>query len=119
MVLDDDEINNLIIRKVIEDIAPDVAIIDFQNALKALDFLKKESNTIGLLFLDIGLLEMDAWEFLEKLAGIKPDLNVIIITVSLKEEDYQKAKNYAQVKHYIVKPLNKVKLQQVMGVYQN
>jgi CheY-like chemotaxis protein len=53
ILVDDDPINNLVTKRLLQKINPTIAIVDFTNAIDALEHLK--SSRIDLILLDINM----------------------------------------------------------------
>ena len=92
---------------------------------EALNFIRNQCETgkrelcPDIIFLDIGMPLLDGFGFLDKLNEIdfktkKP--KVFILTSSNHKEDIEKAQDY-DVDAYIVKPLTKPKLTEIMNAF--
>lgn len=109
LLIDDDPVNNLINRKLITKIFPDVLITDHIDAGEALARIKTDF-TPDLILLDLNMPGMNGWEFLDRFNETGKKTEVYILTSSIDPSDYKKAKRYPQVKKYIEKPLNSSKI---------
>ena len=114
-LIDDDKVTNLINSQVIKLSKITPVITTFENARKALDKLQDLSlsdpdSFPGLIFLDIEMPGMDGWAFLDAFSKFSPHLlhktSVVILTCSIDLFDIRKAKKYAVVIDYIMKPLD-------------
>jgi CheY-like chemotaxis protein len=108
-LIDDDPLNNLINRKLISRILPDVEIIEDSDARIALERIKNEFKP-DLILLDLNMPGMNGWEFLDHFQKMGKEITVYILTSSIDSADYKKAENYKLVKKYIEKPLNSQKI---------
>ncbi|WP_339338170.1 response regulator [Croceitalea sp. MTPC9] len=92
----------------------DEQVVSMQNGYNALDYLTKMKDDIypqpDVIFLDINMLAMDGWEFLEEYKkleeGQKGYIVVVILTTSLNPDDASKAKSIGQVRGFKNKPLS-------------
>ncbi len=106
LIIDDDPINNLILRKELEKKNHSIELIIFEDALKAMRFIEEESQLPNLILLDINMPEMSGWEFLRQLEQKNINLAVFMITSSVVKKDQEKAKNFPLIKDYLIKPLS-------------
>lgn len=113
LVIDDDRINNMVCESVIKKLHEQNQVISFLRAEDALRYLKNNLNPKpDIIFLDISMPEMDGWEFLDNYLKLNGGNNakIFMLSSSIDQSDFDKAKKYAQVLDYIVKPFSKDKL---------
>ncbi|MCS6796570.1 MAG: response regulator [Raineya sp.] len=113
IVVDDDRINNMVCESVIKKVNEQNQVISFLRAEDALNYLKNNLNPKpDIIFLDINMPEMDGWEFLENYLKLKESnaAKIFMLSSSINQSDFDKAKKYAVVLDYIVKPFSKDKL---------
>ena len=112
LVIDDDKINNLVCESVIKKIQENNQVVSFLRAEDALNYLSNASNQHpDIIFLDINMPEMDGWEFLERFLPIrKKNTYIFMLSSSINQADFDKAKKYTEVLDYVVKPFSKEKL---------
>lgn len=108
-LIDDDPLNNLINRKLIARVLPDVLVTEENDAQSALNKLKLEI-TPDLILLDLNMPGMNGWEFLDRFKETGKEITVYILTSSIDPDDFKKARKYKIVKKYIEKPLNANKI---------
>ena len=111
MTIDDNEVDQMLYKRVIKRSGIVEKIIDFQLATDALAYLKSEEcEEIDVILLDINMPRMNGFEFLERVKsdlGPKfPALIVIMLTSSLNQEDAERVKEFKAVKAYFNKPLD-------------
>lgn len=113
ILVDDDNFNNILSTMLIESALGKVEIISFQVPEKALAFIQNEyiaSLASTILFLDINMLTLTGWEFMdeyEKFSDIiKKQISIYMLTSSVDERDREKAKVYKYIKGFLSKPLD-------------
>ncbi|MCU0437419.1 MAG: response regulator [Raineya sp.] len=107
VAVDDDAINNLVCKKVIEKINPNAEVLCFTSPSKAIEYLFENSDKKpNLIILDINMPEIDGWEFLNRYQKIENPASVVMLSSSKDESDIKKSRTYDIVKGYIEKPLN-------------
>ena len=112
-VIDDDNIYQIIVKKIIQKSEMFSEIYSFKNGKDAIDNLHqklKNSESIpDILLLDINMPIMDGWEFMDELGLIKTkfdkEMVVYIVSSSIAIEDKNKSKSYKNILGYLSKPL--------------
>ena len=113
LLIDDDYIFNLIHKRVLNIVDPEGEITDFNNSVKALDYIKGILDSGGILpdyiFLDISMPEIDGFELLDELTNYSTNFfastKLYIVTSSLNERDMERAFSYSILSGYKGKPL--------------
>lgn len=114
VLIDDNHIDNLINRKILEKTKFVKSIQSFINPEKALEYLQKltsheEPDFPDILLIDINMPVMNGFEFLnkyDKLAdNIKNNISVYILSSSINTSDKERANNNPYVIKYLIKPL--------------
>ncbi len=115
LIVDDDLIFQMIATKMIQKAGLDGSPKTFVNGKVALEYLLSELPDPSeiIIFLDINMPVMDGWEFLDQLQSNEQlqAYRVIMVTSSTNDSDRQKAKSYAQISDFFIKPLNIEQLQ--------
>lgn len=115
MVVDDDRTNNMICEFSIQRFSAGTEIQTFTNPEIALHFIKefysdKNSITPTVLFLDINMPLVTAWDFLEVFnkfpTRLKQQFIIYILTSSIDDRDKDKADTNELVHGYLCKPLS-------------
>lgn len=117
-IIDDDDTYQFIIQKVVEETQLVDQIKLFSNGKVALTFLESAINENKILpdviLLDISMPVMDGWEFLENFILLNPKvgkkITIYLVSSSVNPRDVEKARNIAEVTDYVVKPITKEKL---------
>jgi len=118
MLVDDNELDNFINKKLLENEKFADTILVHQSAQNALEELKKlESNPGSLpriIFLDIMMPHMDGFGFLEEFGklsdAVKNNCKVIMLSTSESFKDLNRANQSKFVYKFLNKPLNKLVL---------
>lgn len=112
LVIDDDDINIFIIKKIVEKTGYEAKMVAETNGSMAIEYLQEliANNEVlpHLILIDINMPVLNGWEFLdayEKL-GIQNDIDMYMLSSSVYENDIEKAKTYKTVKGFISKPLS-------------
>lgn len=125
LFIDDDEINNFILKEIYES-QYNLKVTFFTEAAKALGYLEEVMQGEGgklpdIIFLDIKMPEMDGFDFIDAFAekSYSRDFPVPIfmLTSSVNHRDISRAGTYAHIKELITKPLTYEKLQGLVQKY--
>lgn len=122
VLVDDDQIFVYLTSKAIEQTHLIDLIRIFSNGLDAINFLKENSENANalpeIILLDLSMPIMDGWQFLEEYIRLQPRLaktiTIYIVSSSISPTDLLKAKNISAVSDYIIKPVTKEKLIEVV-----
>ena len=121
LVVDDDAISNFVTVRHLKQFNSLGSIRDFTNPLEALEYLKLEKEAGGnlpdFILLDINMPHLDGWTFLDKMDELKIlSPKVYMLTSSIYPEDSERSKNYLLVSGFIVKPLDRNKIQLQLNI---
>ncbi|EDM35923.1 two-component response regulator, CheY-like protein [Pedobacter sp. BAL39] len=126
LLVDDDEINSFILKKLIEKVELRSNIQTCLNGEAALDYLKgvaHDSEKLpDIMFIDVNMPLMNGWELMIALPslGIEKPIHKYILTSSFADVDLQKYKEFKSVLDgYIIKPISRERLQEIMEPYQS
>ena len=111
LVIDDDDINIFIIKKIVEKTGYNVNMVAKANGLLAIDHLKAtlgHSDFPQLILIDINMPVLNGWEFLDayETLNVTKKVDMYMLSSSVYENDIEKAKTYVKVKGFISKPLS-------------
>jgi len=121
--IDDDDINNFILEKLIRKLEPDVVINVCHNGEAGIDHLlnliKKDEGYPDFIFVDVAMPVMNGWEFLAEYKRYDLDKvlksKIFIATSSVFKRDYDLANSYDIVEDYIVKPFSLEVLENILN----
>ena len=117
-LVDDDDFYVLLTTKAIEQTNLVDLIKVFGNGLDALNFLKENKNNVDalpeIILLDLSMPIMNGWQFLEEYTKLNPTIGkkitIYICSSSISPDDVTRAKTISEVSDYIIKPITKDKL---------
>ena len=111
IIIDDSEIDIFIATKMIELSFPDAKIITFNNAIDAIEMIKKNAfDKPALMFVDINMPIMNGFQFMEEFEKLPVETQKkfvpYFLTSSINDSEIAYAKTFKSIKKYINKPLN-------------
>lgn len=117
-LVDDDDIFVFLTTKIIEQTNLIDLIKVFGNGLDAINFLKENKNNVDalpdIILLDLSMPIMNGWQFLEEYNKLNPTIGkkitIYICSSSISPDDITRAKTISEVSDYIIKPITKDKL---------
>lgn len=117
-LVDDDDIFVFLTKKVVEQTNLVDLIKVFGNGLDAINFIKENRHNVDVLpeiiLLDLSMPIMNGWQFLEEFAKLNPSIGkkitIYICSSSISHDDITRAKSINEVSDYIIKPITKHKL---------
>jgi two-component SAPR family response regulator len=125
MLVDDNCHDNFFHEREIKKNNLATVVITKHTGVAALKYLKSEKENKemqpDLIFLDINMPGMNGWEFLQEYNRLDKNLQskviIIMLTTSDHPDDVAKAKNWNFVSDYIIKPLTREKMTDVINRY--
>lgn len=118
LVAEDNKINQIIVRKILEKEGISVDVVD--NGAEAVDAL--EFTDYAAVFMDIQMPEMDGYQAIALIRDMEKStgkhLPVIALTASAMEEDREKSFN-AGADDFITKPIDKTSLMRTIKKVYN
>lgn len=122
-LVDDDTTYRFITKKILSKQESVESINTFINGLEALNYLKENANQEtalpDILFLDLFMPIMDGWQFLNEFANLESNylnkITIYICTSSISPHDVERAKSISTVSDYIIKPISKTKLIDILN----
>lgn len=123
-LIDDDKFYQVFTKKLLVTMPEKVKeVLQFYDAKSALDYMQKnianEDRIPDVIFLDLNLPDLSGWNFLKKLKtiGLKKHPVIHICSSSVSPEDVEKATEEILVNEYIVKPVNRERIQELLREY--
>lgn len=105
MLIDDSDIANIIMKKLINFLVLNVDVVDFTDADEAYDAMPTIKP--DLIFLDLNMPWLNGWDFLEKMKKDDYDFKVVIVTSSTSFLDKTRCREFANVIDYFEKPVSR------------
>lgn len=124
-LVDDDPINNMINKQLLNRVDADWKSKDFLTVREALDTVSKglnegEEPLPTIIFLDINMPVLNGWDFLDEYqnlpANFRDECRLFILSSSIDKQDIQTARQYQDVRDYLTKPLTKDVLRDILEV---
>lgn len=117
-LIDDDDIFVFLTKKAVESTNLVELIKVFGNGLDAINFLKENCDDVDslpeIILLDLSMPIMDGWQFLDQFTKLIPKIDkkitIYICSSSISPSDVLLAKKNNAVSDYIIKPVTKEKL---------
>lgn len=125
-LVDDDEVFVFLAKKAIKQTNLVELVEVFENGQDALTFLLENlqhpSELPEVILLDLSMPVMDGWQFLHEFTKFSPKLprkiNIFICSSSISPEEIEMAKEMNTVSDFIIKPINKEKMIEVIQKVQ-
>lgn len=121
LVIDDDDINIFIIKKIVEKADLNINMVSKGNGEQAIAYIKdliaNQEQFPNLMLIDINMPIMNGWEFIEayQMLNIQQSVDMYILSSSVYENDIEKTKSYTSVKGFISKPLSIERLKELVN----
>ena len=113
-LVDDDPIQNMLTSRLIEQSAPEMKYMVFQNGEEVVQALEKGIDPL-VIILDINMPIMDGWEFLDAYRDYKNKAKVYMLTSSSNEEDRKRAEEFDCISGYYTKPVDISAVKQIVS----
>lgn len=118
MVIDDNDMDLYVSRRIIEKSAFAEEVILMDSAKEAIAYFESNADNLenlpSLIFLDINMPEMNGFQFLDAYGSlpetVKQNCIIMMLTTSVHNVDKEKADKNPYVRNYLNKPLSNDKL---------
>jgi CheY-like chemotaxis protein len=122
-IVDDDDLFQFVMRQHFERLGMVETIHKFSDGEQALTYIKSNLQQPDLLpeliLLDVNMPYMDGWQFMREFVKLDipadKKIKIYILSSSTHESDLQKAKEFPVLAGYLVKPLSKQTIQQLLS----
>jgi DNA-binding NtrC family response regulator len=121
ILVDDDEVLLVILRKMFHKVSPDTDLILFNSGRDALTHIAHSpvSGRSRYLLLDINLKDLSGWDILNELVERNDEsTKIFLITSSVSSSNAIMAKKYKQVLGFFEKPITLDKIRQILKQIQ-
>jgi CheY-like chemotaxis protein len=122
LLIDDDKINNFLSSLIIKKTKKGEVAKECFNGKEGLEYLKSlkdmpDMQVPDIIFLDLNMPVLDGWQFLQEYinSDFPNKIPVYILTSSNYQADMEKSKDFDVVKGYIVKPLKKDVVEEILA----
>ena len=124
IIIDDEEVNNIICRRVITKPIPSAEVIMFTSPESGLAYILENFNQpvegSTILLLDINMPTMSGWKFMDRFeqfpSKVKDQIKVYILSSSIDPIDQEKAEKNPLIIDFLEKPLSTDDLKKILGV---
>lgn len=121
-LVDDDDVFVFLTRRMIEESKMVQDIKVFHNGLEVLNFLRNNEKNFEILpevmFLDLSMPIMDGWEFLSEFVKVNPvigkKITIYVCSSSISNHDIERSKSIPEVTDFIIKPMTKDKITEII-----
>ena len=127
LLVDDDELYLYLMEKTIHQLSKELVVSTFTDGEQAVEYIaectKQNLNLPEVIFLDINMPFLDGWGFLNEFKKLKPkiinNINIYMVSSSMRDSDIKRASNFEELTGYVVKPVNKIQLSEIFKkIYQ-
>lgn len=123
-IIDDDQVYQLILKKTFEKSMVAKTVLQFYNGEEAIDYFKTGNTPVEelpeILLVDINMPYMNGWQFLEALDTLsfatQYQPRIHIVSSSPACEDIEMAHQFKRVTSYIVKPITRDKIANIINL---
>ena len=121
LLVDDDELYLYIMEKTIHQLSKDLVVSTFTDGEQAVEYISKctdeKVELPEVIFLDINMPFLDGWGFLNEFKKLKDkiqnDVNIYMVSSSMRDSDIKRASDFEDLTGYVIKPVNKVQLAEI------
>lgn len=119
ILIDDDAFTNIINKRIIQMVDPNMEILVFDTISTAEAYLQINDNSGDfLILLDVNFPFSSGWEFLMNYQRYSVNSKVIVLSSSIDTYDRDKAREFPMVVDYITKPLSLEMVKEILNTYK-
>lgn len=115
LIADDEKIQRIFMKKLIETIFPTVIIYLAEDGNQAIEKVIENDGSIDLIMMDLTMPNCDGIEATETIRMINPDILIYIISAFGEDKDIKDKCNAVNVTGYFSKPLTKNMIKDIMN----
>ncbi len=123
LIVDDNDVDQLVYRRIVEKSGLVCNTLSFHYASEALDYLTARGGKgVDAILLDINMPRMNGFEFLDEATRLFGDdftVVIVMLTSSMNPDDAERARTYDVVRDYIGKPLTGEHLERVVELIRS
>lgn len=121
VVIDDDPIYRFTFERTVKQVNADVRVQTYENGQEAINHCTGNQmlcRGVDLVLVDLNMPVMDGWQFLDEFNVLAEKwqlkAKVYIVSSSTDPKDLERQKNYSCVDGYLVKPVSREKLKELL-----
>lgn len=119
-LIDDNEIDLLITRKLLKTWEASLSIQEFNRARVALDKLDNGEEPPQLILLDLFMPDVSGYDFLDHFRKFNyPNTLLYVLSSSIDDADTERVRTYDFVNGYISKPISEEGFQRILSNYKS
>ena len=108
-------------EKTIQQLSKELIVSTFTDGEQAVEYIAECTNQKlelpEVIFLDINMPFLDGWGFLNEFKKLKPkiinNINIYMVSSSMRDSDIKRASHFEELTGYVVKPVNKTQLAEI------
>lgn len=121
LLVDDDELYLYLMEKTIQQLSKELIVTTFTDGEQAVEYIAEctaqKMELPEVIFLDINMPFLDGWGFLNEFKKLKPkiinNINIYMVSSSMRDSDIKRASHFEELTGYVVKPVNKTQLAEI------
>jgi two-component SAPR family response regulator len=107
LIIDDNVSDVFLLKEILKTVNFAEHVLEFDNSVKALNFLKTRQVVPELIFIDLKMPGIAGFEFIKRFMNEFPHpTKFIIVTASENADDIKTSGNFDNVLSYFVKPIS-------------
>lgn len=119
-LIDDNEIDLLITRKLLKTWEASLSIQEFNHARVALNKLDNGEEPPQLILLDLFMPDVSGYDFLDHFRKFNyPNTLLYVLSSSIDDADIERVRTYDFVNGYISKPISEEGFQRILSNYES